>query len=56
MNEPPGWIITSRTVLIMKDGEKGNDVTNFRPVTYLPLMWNIFIGIFLDELYGHSGK
>ena len=56
MNEAPSWITTGRTVLIMKDGEKGNNVTNFRPVTCLPLMWNIFIGILLDELYGHSGK
>ena len=31
-----------RTVLILKDREKGNDVTNFRPITCLPFMGKIF--------------
>ena len=44
---------TIKTVLIMKDREKGNDVTNFRPITCLPLMWKIFTGILSDELYDH---
>ena len=56
INEAPDWISTRRTVLIMKGGEKGNVVTNFRPVTCLPLMWEIFIGILCDKLYGYSGK
>ena len=37
----------------MKDREKVNDVTNFRPITCLPLTWKIFTGIFSDELYDH---
>ena len=48
MNETPGWLTTSKTVLIMKDREKRNDVTNFRPIT-----WKIFTGILSDELYDH---
>ena len=37
----------------MKDREKGNDVTNFRPITCLPLMQKIFTGMLSDELYDH---
>ena len=53
MNETPDWITTGKTILIMKDREKSNDVTNFRPITCLPLMWKIFTGIISDELYYH---
>ena len=53
MNGTPDWITTGKTVLIMKDREKSNDVTNFRPITCLPLMWKIFTGIISDELYYH---
>ena len=56
INEAPDWISTRRIVPIMKDGEKGNVASNFRPVACLPLMWKIFIGILRDELYGHFGK
>ena len=50
MKETPDWLITDKAVPIMKDREKGNDVTNFRPITCLSLMW-IFTGILSDELY-----
>ena len=45
MNETPDWLTAGRTVLIMKDKEKTDDLTNFRPIICLPLMWNIFTGI-----------
>ena len=53
MNETPDSLATGKTVLIMKNREKENDVTNFRPITCLLLMWKIFTGIFSDELYVH---
>ena len=53
MNEALDWLTTSKTVIIMKDREKGNDVTNFRPITCLPLMQKIFTGMLSDELYDH---
>ena len=37
----------------MKDREKGNDVTNFKPITCLSLTWKIFTGIPIDELYDY---
>ena len=39
-------------MLIMKDREKGSDVTNFRPISCLP-MWNVFTEILIDKLYDH---
>ena len=53
MSETPDWLTTGKKVQIMKDREKGNDVTNFRTITCLSLMWKIFIGILSDELYDH---
>ena len=37
MSETPYRFITGKAVLIMKDREMGNDVTNFRRITCLPL-------------------
>ena len=51
MNETPDGLI--KTVLINKGGEKGNDVTNFRPITCLPLMWKIFSRILSGKWYDH---
>ena len=53
MNEASDWLTTSKTIIIMEDREKGNDVTNFRPITCLLLMWKIFTGVLSDELYDH---
>ena len=38
------WLTKYRTVLVIKDREKRNTATNFRPITCLPLG---------DELYEH---
>ena len=53
MNETPDWLSTGKTVLIIKEKAKGNDVSNYRPITCLPLMWKLFTGILSDELYNH---
>ena len=53
INETPEWLTSGRTALIMKDKEKGNDVTNYRPITCLPLMWKLFTGVLSNELYDH---
>ncbi|XP_063592467.1 uncharacterized protein LOC134769657 [Penaeus indicus] len=51
--EVPNWMTKGRTVLIMKDKEKGRDVKNFRPVTCLPLMWKLLTGVLSEEMYKH---
>lgn len=53
MNETPDWFFTGRTILITKDKEKGNDVTNSRPIICLPLMWKVFTGMPSDKHYYH---
>ncbi|XP_065055326.1 uncharacterized protein LOC135683871 [Rhopilema esculentum] len=51
--EMPTWMTRGRTCLILKDVKKGSDVTNFRPITCLPLMWKILAGIVSESLYHH---
>lgn len=48
MNETPDWFATGKTVLIMKDRKKENDIPNLRPTTCLPLMWKAFTGILMN--------
>ena len=52
-NHLPDWMTKGRTVLIVKDKEIGSQVTNFRPITCLPLMWKLLTGIIADETYQH---
>ena len=40
-----------KTVLIQKDPAKGNDPSNYRPTTCLPLAWKILTGIIAEETY-----
>lgn len=52
-NSTPDWMTKGRTVLILKDKEQGSIVTNFRPITCLPMMWKLLTGILSEELYTH---
>ena len=47
----PEWMTTGRTALIQKDQEKGNEASNYRPITCLPVMWKLLTGIISEELY-----
>ena len=40
----------------MKEKDKGNTVTNFRPITCLPLMWKMLTGIIAEEMYKHMAE
>ena len=51
LGELPNWLTKGKTVLIMKEKEKGADVTNYRPITCLPLMWKVLTGIIGDAMY-----
>lgn len=42
-----------KIILIIKGGEKGDDITNCGPKTCLPLMWKIFSGILSGKRYDH---
>ena len=49
----PAWMVKGRTVLIQKDSAKGTEVSNYRPIACLPLMWKLLTGIFADKIYDH---
>ena len=52
----PEWLTSGKTVLIVKDKDKGNKVTNFSPITCLPIMWKLLTGIISEEMYKHWMK
>ena len=55
--EVPPWMTKGRTCLIVKHKSKGALVSNFRPITCLPIMWKLLTGIIGAELYNHlEGK
>ena len=51
--EVPEWMVKGRTVLIQKDPTKGNQASNYRPITCLPLMWKLLTGILSDQMYDY---
>ena len=54
--EVPDWMKTGRTVLLWKGKSKGSEVSNYRPITCLPLMWKLLTGIVAYEIYNHLEK
>ena len=52
-NSVPSWIVTGKTLLCVKELEKGNAVASFRPITCLLLLWKLLMGILAEELYEH---
>ena len=48
--EVPEWMTKGRTVLIQKDVTKGNIASNYRPITFLLLMWKILSGITTEKV------
>ena len=52
--EVPAWMNHGHTVLIMKDpGKSAGDVTNYRPITCLPVTWKLFSGILSNKITEH---
>ena len=49
--EMPSWMTHQRRVLCQKDPVKRNSVEKFKPITYLPLMWELLAGIFSEDMY-----
>ena len=50
----PEWMKNGRIVLLLKGKGKGNEVSNYRSITCLPLMWKLITGIVTDEIYNHQ--
>ena len=52
----PDWLTYERTVLCQKDRTKGNAVDNYRPISCLPLMWELLTGIIYEHLHSFLEK
>ena len=50
--EIPRWMTKLRTILLQKDKPKGNEASNYGPVTCLPLTRKLLTGIISDKIYG----
>ena len=55
-NNSPKWMVTGKTLHCVKNIEKENLVSNFRPITCLPLIWKFLTGTLAEELYEHLKK
>ena len=40
-----------KTTLIQKDPSKGTAPNNYRPITYLPMMWKILTAQIREKIY-----
>ena len=49
----PLWMTLGKTILCQKDPAKGNEVSNFRPISCLPLMWKLMTSILADGMYAY---
>ena len=49
----PSWLTRGRTSLLLKDKNKGNVASNYRPIICLPLMWKLLAGVIADQIYAH---
>ena len=49
----PSWLTRGRTSLLQKYQSKGNLASNYRPITWLPLMWKLLTGVIADQIYAH---
>ena len=49
-------MVTGKSLLCIKEIQKGNLVSSFRPIICLPLIWKLLTGILAAELYEHLEK
>ena len=49
-------MVTGKTLLCIKEIQKGILVSYFRPIIYLPLIWKLLTGILAEELDEHLQK
>ena len=42
-----------QAALFQKDKSKGNIASSYSPITCLPLMWKLLLGVITDQIYGH---
>ena len=42
-----------RNLLTLKEEKNGNEISNFRPLTCLPIKRKVFTGILAEQVYRH---
>ena len=47
----PDWMTKRKTTLIQKGPNKGTAPNNYRPITWLPVMWKILTAQIREEIY-----
>ena len=47
----PDWMTKRKTTLIQKDPSKGTAPNNYRPITCLPMMWQILTAQIREKIY-----
>ena len=47
------WLTRGRTSVLQKDKSKGNVASNYKPITFLPLMWKLLTSVIADQIYAH---
>ena len=47
----PEWMTKGKTTLIQKDPSKETAPINYRPITYLPMMWKILTAQIREKIY-----
>ena len=47
----PEWMTKGKTTLIQNDPSKGTAPNNYRPITYLPMMWKILTAHIREKIY-----
>ena len=45
------WMAFGKTMLCQKDPTKGIEVSNFRPISCLPLKWKLITSILANNMY-----
>ena len=52
----PSCLTRRRNSLLQKDKSTGSVASNYRPITYLPLMWKLLTGVIADQIYAHLNQ
>ena len=46
----PRWLIEERTILVMKDSNKGTEAENYKPIACLKLVWKLLTGVISEKI------
>ena len=49
-------MVKGRTGLVMKDPQKGTEVTNYRSIACLPMMWKLLTDMIAEKIYVHVAQ